>query len=464
MSKAAMAIESVHGTWRNRWTFVLAATGSAVGLGNIWKFPYIAGENGGGAFVIFYLLCIALIGIPIMVAEVVLGRHGRHSPINTMRLLAQESELHPSWVIVGWMGALAGFLILTFYSVIAGWSLDYIFKMASGTFSHATSEQAGKEFTELLANPLKLTIWHTIFMVLAVVVIARGVNKGLSKAIRILMPMLFVLLFILFGFSLSTGAFGQAWDFLFAVDFSKLKLGGMLIALGHAFFTLSLGLGAIMAYGAYMPKSASIGRTVLIVAGLDTLVAILAGLIIFSLVFANGLEAAEGPGLMFVTLPLAFGNMVMGQFLGMLFFVLVTFAAWSSAISLLEPIVAWLVESLKIRRMFASILIGALAWFIGLGTVFSFNIWSDMTIWDKTVFDMLDFLTANIMLPLGGVLIAIFAGWKMNENIIKHELKLSRFSFKLWRALVRVVAPVGVVLIFINTMWPDFFPWLFELN
>lgn len=442
---------SIHGLWRNRWLFILAATGSAVGLGNIWKFPYITGENGGGAFVLVYLFCICLIGLPVMLAEVMLGRMGRQSPINTMTAIAKDAGANRLWSGIGWMGAVAGFLILSFYSVIAGWALAYIFRMAGGTFDGASAEVASNTFGNLVGNPEVLLAWHTIFMVLTIAVVARGVNQGLEKAIRILMPMLFVLLFLLLGYALSSDGFSQGFSFLFSFDFSKLTGESIVVALGHAFFTLSLGLGAIMAYGAYMPSDVSIGKTVVLVGVLDTLVALAAGLAIFPIVFANGMEPGAGPGLLFQTLPIAFGQMPAGTLFGTLFFVLITFAAWSSSISLAEPIVAWAVESKGMSRANAATWVGVAAWILGIGTVLSFNLWSDYKIFDKTFFDVLDFLTANILLPLGGLFIALFVGWVMHKSDVAQEVKMSNPAlYKAWIFVLKFIAPVAVAVVLIN--------------
>ena len=445
--------ESIHGMWSNRWIFILAATGSAVGLGNIWKFPYITGENGGGAFVLVYLLCIAVIGIPIMMAEVLLGRRGRQSPINTMKALAKKEGRSTAWSLLGWSGVLAGFLILSYYSVIAGWALAYVLKAGSGAFAGGAAEDIQGLFGALVSNPGELVFWHTLFMVMTMAVVARGVKKGLEKAVRLLMPALFVLLLIMVGYAINTGEFAQGLSFLFSPDFSKLTADGVLIAMGHAFFTLSLGMGAIMIYGSYMPHEASIAKTSIIVALADTAVALLAGMAIFPIVFANGLEPGAGPGLIFQTLPIAFGSMEGGTFFGTLFFILLVFAAWSSAISLIEPAVAWLVENKGWSRMKASVVCGVATWLAGLGTVFSFNIWAEATLWGKTVFDLLDYLTSNIMLPLGGLFIAVFAGWVMKSSSTADELSLGEsIAFPLWRFLVRFVTPVAVIIVFLNAI------------
>lgn len=448
----------IHGAWSSRWTFVLAATGSAVGLGNIWKFPYIAGENGGGAFVLVYLLCILMVGLPVMVAEVMLGRRGRQSPINTMRYLTEEAGLHGVWNAIGWLGVIAGLMILSYYAVIAGWALHYIGHMASGTFQGVTAEQAGSIFNELLADRDTLIFWQTIFLLLTVAVVAGGVTKGLGVAVRILMPLLFVLLLVLLVFSYQGGNFARGFSFLFSFNYEALTWEGVLEAMGHAFFTLSLGMGAIMAYGAYMPEHARIGRTVLAVGFLDTLVALVAGLAIFPIVFANPtIEPSSGPGLMFVSLPVVFGNMPGGLLFGSLFFVLVTLAAWSSAISLIEPAVAYLVESRNFHRITANLLLGLIAWIVGLGSVLSFNIWSESRLAGFNFFEFMDFLTSSVMLPLTGLFIAIFVGWVMRPQTVREELSDEADKvFYRWHWVVRYISPLAILVVFVMGIYKTF--------
>lgn len=432
--------------------FIMAAAGSAVGLGNIWRFPYVAGENGGGAFVLVYLLCIFLIGIPILTSEILLGRAGRQSPINTMQTLVQKSGAHKGWNVIGWMGALAGFMILSFYAVIAGWAMSYIYSSATGTFVGISGDGANDVFQNLVGDPVQVLSWHGLFMLLTIYIVGRGVNEGLEKAVKYLMPALFLLLLLLVGYSATTSHFGEGLAFLFSFNVEKLTWAGVLIAMGQAFFTLSLGMGAIMTYGAYMPKNSSIVGSATIIALLDTGVALLAGIAIFPLVFANGLESSSGPGLMFVTLPLAFGQMSGGLIFGTLFFLLVTFAAITSSISLIEPALAWLVENLNVSRVRGSILVGGVAWLLGLGSAFSTNIWSDLMILPgMTFFDSMDYVSNNIMLPLGGMLIALFAGWAVDNSISKDELQLSRTQFFIWESLVRYIAPLAVGVVFVMT-------------
>jgi len=450
--------QSRHGMWSSRWLFVLAAAGSAVGLGNIWKFPYITGENGGGAFVIVYLLCIAFVGIPILAAEVMLGRAGRQSPINTMRTLTQRSASGPAWVFIGWAGALAGFLILSYYSVIAGWALYYIWLLANGTFEGVSAETAAAAFNGFLERPLLMTFWHGVFMAVTVFIVARGVVKGLEAAIRWFMPLLFLLLVLLLVYAVNEGDFARGAAFMFDFRWDALGLDSVLIAMGQAFFTLSLGMGAMMAYGAYVPADASIGRTVISVALLDTTVAIAAGLAIFPIVFANCLEPAQGPGLMFVTLPLAFGHMPLGALFGAFFFVLVGFAAITSSISLTEPALAFLVEDYNAKRARAAISLGVICWALGIGSTLSFNVWADVhVVGTFTIFDFVDYVTQNVMLPLGGLFIALFAGWVLPRAILREELQLNGG----WReaatlVLVRVVSPLAVLAVFCFTLYQTF--------
>ncbi|VXC78805.1 Transporter [Pseudomonas sp. 8Z] len=456
---------SIHGAWASRWVFILAATGSAVGLGNIWKFPYMTGMYGGGAFVVMYLFCIALVGLPIMLAETLIGRRGRQSSVNTMRSLALEAGASKHWSIAALMGMIAALLVLSFYSVVAGWALDYILSMGRGDFAGIDAAGAGAAFGSLTDDPWRLTLWHSLFMLLTAVVIGKGVVAGLERSLRVMMPLLFVLLLVLLGYSFTTGHFQEGFNFLFHFDPSKVQ-DGILAAMGHAFFTLSVGVGAIMVYGAYMPKKASIGATVLAVGLLDTLVALTAGMALFPIVFAAGLEPGGGPGLMFVTLPIAFGNVAFGQVMGLIFFVLVAVAAWSSSISMLEPAVAYFVEKTGRSRAKVTAVLALLCWLVGMGTVLSFNLWAQAKFFvfaedgfhllqwgaegGKTFFDSIDYLTSRILLPLGGLAFALFAGWMLGREAVRDELAMrSPHLFKLTLWLMRVVAPVGVLIVFI---------------
>ena len=443
---------SLHGHWSSRMAFILAVTGSAVGLGNIWKFPYIAGQNGGGAFVLVYLVCVIVIGMPVMMSEILIGRRGRRNPVATMKLLGEEEGSSRNWSYVGALGVLAGIFILSYYSVVAGWTLSYVVKSAAGTFAGATAEVVSAEFGNFVGNFWLVALSHTIFMGLTIFVVARGVERGLEQAVRFMVPALLLLMIVLLGYSLASGYFGHGLAFMFTPDFEKLSWDSVLAAMGQAFFTLSIGMGAVMAYGAYLPEETSITGASAAVVTADTAIAMLAGLVIFPLVFANGLDPADGPGLVFDTLPLAFGQMSGGIFFSTLFFILLSFAAWTSAIGLMEPAVAWLVEHFSKTRAQAAVMIGLLIWVLGFGSVVSFNVLADFTFYKGTIFDNVDHLTSNVMLPLGGLFIVVFAGWVMCRNSTADELGGAGALYKLWRFLARVVAPVGILFVFLKAV------------
>lgn len=451
----SVADSSIHGQWSGRWAFIMAATGAAVGLGNIWKFPYIVGENGGGAFVLVYLATLALVGVPVLMAEVMLGRRGRLCPVNTIRCLAREERASPFWQLAGWSGMIAGILILSFYSVIGGWVLAFLARAVVGTFTGLTADGVTNIFRTLTQDPERLLAWHTIFMAMTMMVVAYGVRRGIDRIVRVLMPLLMIMLVLLVAYSWQTPYFNRAIEFLFTPDFSQLTRQGVLVAMGHAFFTLSLGVGTMMMYGAYLPQNSSIAGMTVIVVLADTLIALLAGIAIFPLVYANGLSSSEGPGLVFLTLPIAFGHMDGGETVAILFFVMLMFAAWSSAIALIEPMVAYLVERWPMSRGSASLWVGVLTWMLGIGTVFSFNIWSGSgyLYQGKTFFELLDYLASNILLPLSGLLIALFAGWGMSSGSTKEEFGLkSGWVYYLWLWLMRLVAPAAIVVIFLTAI------------
>ena len=436
--------------WKNRWTFILATAGSAIGLGNIWKLPYMIGVNGGSAFVLVFIACIFFVGIPLMMTEILLGRRAQKNPLDGMQQLAQEAHASHLWKYLGSMGMFTGLLILGFYSVIGGWVLAYIIKAISGSFSQITAAQASANFDSLLASPLVLLGWHTVFMCMTMGVVARGVNSGLEKANNILIPALFAILLVLLGYSMSVGDMQAAYTFMFTPDFSKITPVAVLSALGHAFFSLSLGMGAVMVYGSYLQRNVSIARTTIYIALADTMLGLLVGLAIYSLVFANHLAPNAGPGLIFQTLPIAFGQMPGGTFIGMLFFILVAFAAWTSAISLVEPAIAWIVENTQIKRATSCLGLGLAVWLLGVAVVLSFNEWKDVkVVFNLNIFDTLDKLTSTILLPLGGLLMAIFAGYAMNKSHVQDELNLSHRLFQLWRMTNNVIAPIAIFAVFL---------------
>ena len=440
-----------HGTWIGKWTFILAATGSAVGLGNIWGFPYKAGTNGGGAFVLIYLLCIVMIGVPIMISEIIIGRRAGNSPINAMKRTALDSNSSSLWQFVGWSGITAGVLILSFYSVIAGICLNYIFIAASSNEFLSSSEQFGS----VIESPANLLFWHSVFMLLTFLIVSAGVKNGIGRMVKILMPMLGALLIFMVIYAIFNGAFIKALNFLFAPDFSSVTSETFLSAMGQAFFSLSLGMGSIMAYGAYMPKDQKVVPTSFTVASLDTLVAVLAGLAIFPIIFAFNLEPNSGPGLVFVSMLSAFNQMQFGQLIGPIFFILLSIAALSSSISLLEPGVAFLSEEGYLSRKNSALAISLFAWSLGIGTALSFNTLSGFElISGKNFLDSLDFIANQILLPFGGMMIAIFVGWFMKKELIINEIGyVNLIIYKLWRFFIKFIAPTSVALIFISQIF-----------
>ncbi|WP_354623398.1 sodium-dependent transporter [Psychromonas sp. MME2] len=451
----------VSNRWSSRYAYILAATGAAVGLGNLWKFPYIMGENGGGAFVLVYLLCILFIGIPVMMAEVAIGKRGRSTPANAAAMVSVESGHSSHWSVIGSMGVLAGFLILSFYVVIAGWAAAYVLYAGTGEFSAAAAnstthaEAIGTLFGNLVSSIPQLLIWTTLTVVAVVYVISKGVKDGLETAVTYLMPALLVLLICIMCYSAIVGDFASAFAFMFDVDFSKLTIKGVLVALGHAFFTLSLASGIMMVYGAYLPEGVSIAKTSIMIAIADTVVALIAGLAIYPIVFAHGLEPSAG-GSIVQSLPIAFGSMPMGDFVGTLFFIMVVFAAFTSAIALLESAAAYLVERQGLTRVKAAIIAGSGIWLLSLGTIGSLagSEWAQINFgfMGGNIFDALDYLTANILLPLGGLLISVFAGWIIKTEVVKSEFSLAPWQFSLVMVLLRFVAPLGILFVFANSV------------
>lgn len=442
------------GQWSSHWAFILAATGAAVGLGNIWKFPYIAGENGGGAFVLMYLVCIALIGFPLLVAEITIGRRGRQNPAAAIRNLAEEGGHNWRWKWIGRAAVLASFMILSYYSVIAGWAFDYVFKTATGLFNGKSAAEIDSIFQTFTSSASTLTFWHTLNISLTILVVALGVEKGLESTVKFLFPIMLLLISVIIVYSMETGYFSQGVYFLFHPKFHKLSGQSILIALGHAFFTLSLATGSIMMYGAYLPKHARIIHSSFYIALADTLIALMAGLAIFPIVFANNLTPGAGPGLIFVTLPIAFGSMPYGQIIGTTFFIMLVFAAFTSSISLLEPSVAWLIETFHFSRKRASVISGFFVWLVGMGTVGSFNFMSSFHIFGKNFFDAMDYLTSNIMLPIGGLFTAIFFAWIFPDRLCADELSIpvNHWFMKLTKVALGIIAPLGIIIVFAHAI------------
>jgi NSS family neurotransmitter:Na+ symporter len=453
-------IHKKHENWSSRFTFLLAAVGAAVGLGNIWKFPYVTGQNGGSAFVLVYLLAVAFVALPILIAEIALGRWGRQSPPNAMINVADSQGRSRAWSIVGWFGMLAAYLIATYYSVISGWSVVYIFKNGGGNFTGQDAAAVSAEFNALLSSPAQMTLWHGIFMFICTIILVRGLQKGIEKTVKILMPALFSLLLLMVAYGFFEGDMAGALHFMFDFDLSAINGRIILVAVGQAFFSIGVAMGLMMGFGAYLPRDISIARSAVIIAIADTLVAIIAGLAIFPIVFANGLDPAEGPGLIFVSLPLAFGSVTGGLVFGTLFFILLFFAALTSVIGTLEPMIAWWQERFQLERWRAALFVCISIFFLGMGTVFSFNIWAD---WrplasierfaDFGYFEILEYVTANLMMPISGLLLAVFTGWMIKPEDIEKELRIKNPAlFRTWYQLLRWVAPISIALILYSSL------------
>lgn len=452
-----MQSSDTHGQWSSKMAFIFAAVGSAVGLGNIWRFPYMAGENGGGAFVLVYIGFVLLIGVPVLMAELTLGRRGKMSPITTIRNVAKASGSSRRWGWVGHLASLGGGLgLLSFYSVIAGWVLAYIIKAASGVFAAGFgAADAVAVLDAHYADTSSMVFWHFVFIAMTVYIVGRGINAGLEKAVTFLMPMLFLLLLVLVGYSMATGEFLMAVKYLFVPNFSELTGSAVLDAVGQAFFSLSLGLGTMVAYGAYLPKDVSIHRSAALIAGADTIIALIAGMAIFPLVFAFGLDPASGPDLIFKTLPIAFAQMPGGSIFGTLFFVLLGIAAITSSISMLEPAVSYFEERQDMNRWKSAIFGGGVAFTVGLASVFSqgelkeFYPLAAFGI-EMNFFAINDFIVSNLIMPIASLLLAVFVGWFVTRDSMREEMGLPEGGiFKIWHVLIKYFCPAAIALILI---------------
>ncbi len=441
------------GRWNSRTTFVLALSSAAVGLGNLWRFSYLTGEYGGAPFVVSYLLCLLFIAVPILLAEVAIGTHGRGCPTVAIRWAADRSLLSRNWMGIGLLACFTGLLILSYYAVVAGWGLAYAGYMASGVFSAASALSVGEHFENFLSSPRELVYWQSVFLLMLVLVVSMGVRKGLGLLVWFAVPTLMVLLGVLVVFGVENGDIGAAQDFLFSVKLVDFTAQSVLVALGHAFYTLGVGVGVAITYGAYAPERIPIGRSVIAVALFDTLVSVAAGLAIFPIVFASNIEPSMGPGLFFVSVPYAFGNMMEGEWFGTLFFILVVVAALGSAVAMMEPIVRLLMHHRRMPRLVAVLLVTAVVWVLGIGTILSFNVWQGKGWFGRwNFFEILDVATANFLLPLVAFLTALFVGWCMRKEILKAELyRESALFFTLWHFLLKYIAPPAIGLIFLAT-------------
>lgn len=436
---------------------ILASAGSAVGLGNIWRFPFETGNHGGAAFILIYLGCVLFFGIPIMVAEFSIGRHSRANTAGAYRILAPGTQ----WRWVGRMGVLAGFLILGYYSVVAGWTLEYIVQAATNAFAGQSANDFIASFNGFVSNPWRPALWMIVFMLMTHFIIVKGVERGIEKSAKIMMPMLFILLIVLAVCSISLPGAGAGIEFLLKPDFSKVNGNVLLGAMGQAFFSLSLGMGCLCTYASYFRNDTNLTKTALNVGWIDTMVAILAGFIIFPAAFSVGIQPDAGPSLLFITLPnvfqQAFGNLPwLAVILSIMFYVLLVLAALTSTISLHEVVTAYLHEEFNLTRGRAAKLVTAGCTVLGVLCSLSLGVGKELTIFGLTLFDLFDFVTAKIMLPLGGFFIAIFTGWYLDKRIVWEEVSnngtLPKAIYRIWLFLLKYIAPIGIGFIFINEL------------
>jgi len=431
----------------------MATIGIAVGLGNIWRFPYVVGTNGGGAFVLVYILTLLCFAAPIMIAELILGRQGKKDPLGTMKNLVKQNGANKAWHAIGWLSLLIPFVALSYYSVVAGWTVDYTVQSMMGTFNNIDSDGSTSYFQSLAGSASKSIFLLLAFIAFSAFIISRGLKDGLEKSVKFLMPLLFVILIFLVIYAAIAGDFARGFNYLFSPDLSKITADVVLAAMGQAFFSLGVGAGSVMAYGGYLSKDISIPRSVLVVAFADTSVALLAGLAIFPFVFAFGLEPSSGPGLIFETLPIAFGQVVGGQWISLLFFLLLAGAALTTALSMLECIVRYLSDKYQLSRVKSTVIAASGSAILGLGAAMSFNVLSNFTplgfinsLASKTIFDLMDYSVANVMIPLNALLIVLFCAWIMKTNIVEQEFSNSRSSFYMpWLIIIKFVAPVGIL-------------------
>ena len=442
--------------WNSRIGFVLAASGSAVGLGNIWRFPYLTGENGGGIFVLIYLACVALVGVPVMMAEILIGRSAQSSPVGAFKSLAGHAS---KWVWVGWLGVCSSFVILSYYSVVAGWSLHYTWLSVTGRLMGLGPEGVKPVFGELYQSAPMSLAWHLVFMGLTIAVVSGGVSKGVERWSRILMPALLIMMLVLLGHALSLDGFTQAVHFVFGFHADKFTSSGALEALGQAFFSLSLGMGAMLTYGSYLHREDDIMGASITISVLDTAIALMSSLVLFPIIFSYGMEPSTGPSLVFISVPIALSQMPGATILATLFFALLVFAALTSAISMLEVTTSYFIDERGWQRRRAAVLAGVVVAIMGIPSALSGGtryFGSDLvSLLNKNWFDSMDYLASNWMLPLGGLGIALFTAWRMDEALrYDHFLSGSRLRifYKWWLLLLKFLVPVAILLVFLHAV------------
>ena len=439
-----------HENWSSRFAFLMASVGFAVGLGNIWRFPYIAGENGGSAFVLIYLACAFGIGVPILMAELFVGRRGKMSPPLAMRNVAESEGHHRGWQAVGHMGLLAAFTIEIVYAGIVGWVLWYLFKAITTGFVGVDTDIAATQFEAILTDPVGMIGWTLVGLGITGYIIYQGVKNGIEKAVTVLMPVLFLLLAGLALYNVFAGGMKEALVWLFQPDFSKITSGVFLVAIGQAFFSIGVAMGGMMTFGAYLPKDVSIPKSVIIIVFADTMVALLAGLVIFPAVFNNGLDPAAGPGLIFQTLPVAFAQMPGGHLFSVMFFLLLSVAGITSMVGLIECVTAWMEDHYGFPRHKSAIAVVGSVAVLSVLSILSYSVLSELQLFGKDLNGVLDYFSNQILLPLGGLLIAVFVGYRVSRDVAQEELGFtSETLFSIWHFLLRYAVPPAVFIIFI---------------
>ena len=434
-------------TWKSQAGFILASAGSAVGLGNIWRFPYITGENGGGAFLFVYVIILFTLGMSVMLAEFSLGRAGQRNPVGTF------AALNRRWKGFGYIGVAVSFIILSFYSVIGGWTIAYLVRSLTGEINISDPAELGALFSGFISSPFETILYHGLFMLGVLFLVAGGIRSGIQRGCQVLMPVLFILLLILVVFSLRLEGSGAGVAFFLTPDFSKINMDMIYAALSQAFFSLSVGIGALMTYASYLDRQTNLPRSVAWVSSLDLLVSFVAGLIVLPAVFAVGLSAGGGPGLTFVTLPAVFSQIPGAAIFATVFFALLLIAALTSAISLLEVVVAYVIDEHQVQRVRATVMLSVVIFLFGIPSALSFGPWADLTLSGRTFFDWMDFLSSGIGLPLSALIIALFVGWVVPERMTQEVTSDNTIRFSLkgpWMIMCRIVAPVSIAWILIS--------------
>ncbi len=450
-----MSKEHGRGQWSSNVGFIIASAGSAVGLGNLWKFPYVAGNSGGGVFVLVYLILVLLLGFTIILAEMSLGRYAKRSTVGAFGKIGEK------WKIVGYLGVAAAFIILSYYGVLGGWVMEYIFEYFTGgkfgaADTIANTAQISAFFDAFRSSPIKPVIWQIIFMASTIFIVAKGISGGIEKASKLFMPALFILFIVVMIRSLTLPGAMEGVKFFLKPDFSKFSPSVVINAMGQVFYSLSLGMGINITYGSYLNKNSNLEKNSIFIPAIDTMVALIAGLTILPAVFAFGLEPTQGPGLIFVTLPTVFQSMPLGSFFGLIFFFLVFFAAITSSVALLEVVVSFAIDNLKVTRRTAVLTSGTVLTLLGIPSALSFGILQDFKLFGMSVFDFMDYVPTNFLLPIGGFLLCIAVGhvWGVDKaaDEISNNGTLKFKSRKFWSFAIKYLAPLAMVIIFVNTL------------